>query len=105
MSIPSTITVAPYPWSFESLCNISLSGPVKMSLQISVMLILLAPCFWPEVEYIARLEQMGSEFHWTAEIGWLPAKNARASGSGGSGSEKQAWICSLLSKGENKSVT
>lgn len=47
-----------------------------MSFQISVMLILLAPCFWPEVEYIALLEQMGSEFHWTAEIGWLSAKNA-----------------------------
>lgn len=45
-----------------------------MSLQNSVMLILLAPCFWPEVEYIALLEQMESEFHWASEIGWLPAK-------------------------------
>lgn len=70
------MTVDLYPWSFESLCNISLSSPVKMSLQISVMLILLAPCFWPEVEYIALLEQMESEFRWAAEIGWLPAKNS-----------------------------
>lgn len=46
-----------------------------MSLQISVMLILLAPCFWPEVEYIALLEQMESELHWETEIGWLPAKS------------------------------
>lgn len=47
-----------------------------MSLQISVMLILLAPCFWPEVEYIALLEQMESEFHWEMEIGWLPANTS-----------------------------
>lgn len=47
-----------------------------MSLQISVMLILLAPRFWPEVEYIALLEQMESELHWEMEIGWLPAKSS-----------------------------
>lgn len=47
-----------------------------MSLQISVMLILLAPCFWPEVEYIALLQQMESEFHWEMEIGWLPANGS-----------------------------
>lgn len=47
-----------------------------MSLQISVMLILLAPCFWPEVEYIALKEQMDSEFHWEMEIGWQPANSS-----------------------------
>ena len=78
-------------WSFENLCNISLSSPVKMSLQISVMLILLAPCFWPEVEYIALLEQMESEFHWATEIGWLPAKN----------SVLVAWRLSLRKAGLN----
>lgn len=70
------MTVAPYPWSFESLCNASLSSPVKMSLQISAMLILLAPCFWPEVEYMAVPGADGSESHWTAQIGWLPAQTA-----------------------------
>lgn len=59
----------------KALCNISLSSLVKMSLQISVMLIPLAPCFWPEVKYIALLEQMGSGFHREAEIAWLSARS------------------------------
>lgn len=81
----------------KALCNISLSSLVKMSLQIRVMLILLAPCFWPEVEYIALLEQMESGLHREAEIAWPPAKSvvlaaaaaAPAPGKGSGGSRAQ----------------
>lgn len=62
--------------AFKAWCNISLSRLVKMSLQISVMLIPLAPCFWPGVEYIVLKEQMDSEFHWEMEIGWQPANSS-----------------------------
>lgn len=66
-----------------------------MSLQISVMLILLAPCFWPEVEYIALLEQMESEFHWEMEIGWLPA-NTSVLEAKWAKADKLPWISPLL---------
>lgn len=75
-----------------------------MSLQISVMLILLAPRFWPEVEYIALLEQMESEFHWATEIGWLPAKSSVlvAVEAPAQNSRLESILCSWR---ENKSVT
>lgn len=75
-----------------------------MSVQISVMLTLPAPRFWPEVQYIVLPQQMESEPHWTAEIGWLPA---RRPGDGGSEAllKMQASIYSLFLKRENTSVT
>lgn len=71
------------PQPLKALCNISLSSLAKMSLQISVMLILLAPCFWPEVEYIALLEQMESGLHREAEIAWPPARSAALAAAAG----------------------
>lgn len=75
-----------------------------MSVQISVMLTLLAPCFWPEVQYIVLPQQMESEFHWASEIGWLPARRAWDGGKEAL-LKMQASIYSLFLKRENKSVT
>lgn len=74
VSSPDNYCCSLSPQPLKALCNIILSSLVKMPLQISVMLILLVPCFWPEVEYIALLEQMESGLCW--EIAWLPAKRA-----------------------------